>query len=298
MNRREFLKTVLLAGALPPALQAKSKRDTKEKTMIRNPGNLGAFYPASCGEIEKMIAHWNGILDEALKDRSILEAKPRAIIAPHAGYVYSGFTANIAHRILGNARPERVVVIGPSHHVYFEGVSVGLQDRYPTPCGELAIDRPYAEELARRFGLSFVPEAHDKEHSTETQMPFIRHYEPGAKVVELIYGRIDYTGLVPILEAVLAAPETAIVISSDLSHFYTLEQAKRLDEICLTGIANEDVATLDKGCEACGILGIKALVAVAKELGWKTQLLDYRTSADASGDTQRVVGYMSAIVTE
>ncbi|WP_456433489.1 AmmeMemoRadiSam system protein B [Nitratifractor sp.] len=263
---------------------------------IRIAGNMGAFYPGSCAEIDRMIDHFNGILDEALTDKSVLEAKPRAIIAPHAGYVYSGFTANVAHRILGNSLPKRVVVIGPSHHVYFEGVSVGLHDLYQSPCGDVPVDRAYAEELARRFGLVFVPEAHKKEHSTETQIPFVHHYEPEAKVVELIYGRIDYTALVPIIDAILADPDNAVVISSDLSHFYTLEQAKRLDNICLAGVAEEDVSLLDKGCEACGILGIKAIVAVAKEHGWKTQLLDYRTSANASGDTSRVVGYMSALI--
>ena len=266
--------------------------------MTRIAGNMGAFYPARCDEMEKMIAHWNGILDEALTDKSILDARPRAIIAPHAGYVYSGFTADIAHRILGNAHPKRVVVIGPSHHVYFEGVSVALSDEYQSPCGPVALDRTYSEALAREFGLIHVPEAHQKEHSTETQIPFIRHYEPKAKVVELIYGKIDYSALVPIIEKILANPDNAVVISSDLSHFYTLEQAKQLDSVCLAGVAEEDIALLDKGCEACGILGIKAMIAVAKKHGWKTRLLDYRTSADASGDTQRVVSYMSAIITE
>ncbi len=273
-----------------------SKIAKEKKMSTRIAGNMGAFYPASCSEIDRMIAHWNGILDEALKDKSILQEKPRAIIAPHAGYIYSGFTANIAHRILGNSRPKRVVVIGPSHHVYFEGISVGLQEEYQSPCGTVPIDKAYADELARDFGLGFVPQAHEKEHSTETQVPFVHHYEPEAKVVELIYGKIEYTELVPIIEAILADPDNAVVISSDLSHFYTLEQAKQLDNICLAGVAEEDIGILDKGCEACGILGIKAIVAVAKKYGWKTQLLDYRTSADASGDTQRVVGYMSALI--
>ena len=261
--------------------------------MIRIAGNSGAFYPGSCAEIEKMIEHWNGILDKALTDKSVLTEKPRAIIAPHAGYIYSGFTANIAHRILANSHPKRVVVIGPSHHVYFEGISGSMMDEYQSPCGSVPIDKVYLEELAQEFPLTFVPEAHNKEHSTETQVPFIQHYEPRAKLVELIYGKIDYTQLVPLIEKVLSDPENVVVISSDLSHFYTLDQAKQLDNICLAGVAEEDINLLDKGCEACGIIGIKAIVAVAKKEGWKTQLLDYRTSADASGDTERVVGYMS-----
>jgi len=280
------------------ALPTTHSKIKKEHKMIRIAGNMGAFYPNQCTEINKMITHWNGILDEALNDKKILNEKPRAIIAPHAGYIYSGFTANIAHRILGNAHPKRVVVIGPSHHVYFEGVSVALYDEYQSPCGSVAVDRSASEDLAREFGLIHVPEAHQKEHSTETQIPFIQHYEPEAQVVELIYGKIDYTALVPIVEKVLSDPDNAVVISSDLSHFYTLDQAKQLDNICLAGVAEEDIGLLDKGCEACGILGIKAIIAVAKKHGWKTRLLDYRTSADASGDTQRVVGYMSALVTE
>ncbi len=263
---------------------------------IRVSQNAGSFYPAKCKDIENMIEHWNTILDNAIEDKDILKQKPRAIIAPHAGYIYSGFTANVAHRILANSKPKRVVVIGPSHHVYFEGVSVSIQDEYQTPCGNLEIDNEYAEYLSQKFSLSFVPEAHRKEHSTETQIPFVKYYTPDVKVLELIYGKVDYHTLIPLLEEILSDLESVVVISSDLSHFYTLEEAKELDNICLVGIEKEEVEILDRGCEACGIIGIKAIISLARERGLKSQLLDYRTSADASGDTQRVVGYMSATI--
>lgn len=263
--------------------------------MTRRAGNAGTFYPASCSEIEKMINHFNSLLDSAVKDKSILNQSTRAIIAPHAGYIYSGFTANSAYRLLANSKAKRVVVIGPSHHVYFEGVSTTLADSYESPCGDIEIDTAYSETLAKKYGFVSVTQAHYKEHSTETQMPFIKHYLPNAKVVELIYGKIDYHKLVPIIKDILSDPDNAVVISSDLSHFYTLEQAKQLDNICLSGVAKEDVNILDKGCEACGIIGIKAMIEAAKEKGLKSELLDYRTSADASGDKSRVVGYMSAV---
>jgi len=263
--------------------------------MIRKAGNAGAFYPATCNEIEGMIGQFNDTLERAVSDRSILEKASRAIIAPHAGYVYSGFTANIVHRILGNAHPERVVVIGPSHHVYFRGISVATQERYETPCGAREIDTEFSQKLAEEYGLLFEPEAHRLEHSTETQMPFITHYAPQARIVELIYGQINYQQLVSIIESVLNDPRNAVVISSDLSHFYTLSEAEKLDAICMEGVDRLDVELLDQGCEACGILGIKAMVEVARRLGWRSTLLDYRTSADASGDTQRVVGYLSAM---
>ena len=263
--------------------------------MVRRAGNAGTFYPANCAEIEKMINHFNSVLDSAIRDKSILNQSTRAIISPHAGYIYSGFTANSAYRLLANSKAKRVVVIGPSHHVYFEGISVSLADRYETPCGDIAIDREYAYSLAKKYGFITAEQAHYKEHSTETQIPFIKHYLPDAKVVELIYGKINYQQLVPIIKDILSNPDNAVVISSDLSHFYTLEEAKQLDNICLAGVAKEDVNILDKGCEACGIIGIKAMIEAAKELGLKSELLDYRTSADASGDKSRVVGYMSAV---
>ena len=264
--------------------------------MKRIATNAGAFYPKTCHELERMIDEFNYMLESGLEDRSILEQRPRAIIAPHAGYIYSGFTANIAHRILANSRPKRVVVVGPSHHVYFEGVSITTQSVYASPCGDLSIDGTLTQKLVERFGLISVPEAHQKEHSTETQIPFICHYLPEVEVAELIYGQMDDRLLVPILEYVLRDLNTVVVMSSDLSHFYSQEQAERLDSICLEGIDRLDTGLLDQGCEACGIHGIKAILDVARMQGWHSTLLDYRTSADASGDTARVVGYVSATI--
>ncbi len=264
--------------------------------MKRRAGNAGAFYPANCGEIEMMIERWNGVRPaddnaEALSS----EVRPLSIISPHAGYIYSGFTANIAHRLLGNTKPKRVVVIGPSHHVYFEDISISLQESFETPCGDMPIDSAYARSLGEHFGLGFVEQAHGIEHSTETQMPFIKHYNPYAKVVEIIYGNASYTRLSLIIDHILSDPDNAVVISSDLSHFYTLQRAKQLDSICLEGIERLDISILDHGCEACGIIGIKAMIESAQKLSLASKLLDYRTSADASGDTGRVVGYMSAV---
>lgn len=274
------------------------KVEKKERKMVRRAVNLGAFYPAGCSDISQMIEHWNSILDEAIRDKEVLQQRPRAIIAPHAGYVYSGFTANIVHRLLGNTKAKRVIVIGPSHHVYFEGISGSMMDEYQTPCGTLPIDKEYLEKLVQHHPVLFVPEAHNKEHSTETQMPFIEHYLPQAKVVELIYGKVDYRKLIPLIVQLLQDPDNVVVISSDLSHFYTLDQAKKLDSICLEGVAKESNEILERGCEACGIIGIEAMIEAAKKLGLKSELLDYRTSADASGDKNRVVGYMSAIFVE
>jgi len=253
----------------------------------------GQFYPAAADEIKEMFDHYNRILDKHLEDTALLEKRPRAVIVPHAGYVYSAFTANIAFRLLHNSRAERVVVIGPSHRVYLKGTSIADYDRYETPFGTLPIERGTVEELKEKFGLVFIPEAH-QEHSTEVQMPFVKTYDPEASVVELVYGDEDPNRLAQIISYLLEDPKTVVVISTDLSHYYDVQKAKRLDSICLDAVQKLSPSELHQGCEACGKTGVEAMLIAARKMGLEPLLLDYRTSADASGDESQVVGYMSA----
>ena len=260
---------------------------------IRQTAVAGQFYPASETEIDQMIKHYNSILDENIKDKEILNTVPRAVIVPHAGYVYSGFTANIAFRLLANNQDlKTVVIIGPSHRVYVAGTSVADFDSYETPLGMMPVDRKLVERLESRFGLSFNPEAHH-EHSTEVQTPFIKEYMKDISVVELVYGAEEPERLAKVIEDLLDDPATGIVISTDLSHYYDIEKAKQLDSICLDAVQREDPAELHQGCEACGKIGVEAMLIAAGKKGLKPLLLDYRTSADASGDESQVVGYMS-----
>lgn len=253
----------------------------------------GAFYPGSCAEIESMINQYNAILDQALQNKEVLNIKPRAIIAPHAGYIYSGFTANFAHRVLKNSNPKRVIVIGPSHRIYLDGISGSFYDSFETPCGDLDIDKEYLEHLSSLFDIKFIEAAH-AEHSTEVQMPFIKHYLPDTKVIEMVYGDMDPFYLSKICEAILGDKDNAIVISTDLSHYYPLKEAEKLDTYCLKAVHDLDTSFLHAGCEACGKIGVEAIILAAKNMGLKSKILDYRTSADASGDESAVVGYMSA----
>ncbi len=264
---------------------------TRESTVA------GQFYPAKPEEIEAMFEHYNTILDEHLKDKTLLGQKPRAIIVPHAGYVYSAFTANIAFRLLENTEAKRVVVIGPSHRVYLQGTSIADFDDYATPMGMLSIDRDLVEKLKNKFGLQFNPQAHH-EHSTEVQMPFVKTYDQEAKIVELVYGDEDPQNLARIISYLLEDTETAVVISTDLSHYHDIQKAKDLDSICLDAVQNLSPKELHQGCEACGKIGVEAMLIAAGESGLKPILLDYRTSADASGDESGVVGYMSAAFVE
>ncbi|WP_331774224.1 AmmeMemoRadiSam system protein B [Sulfurospirillum sp. 1612] len=260
---------------------------------IRKTVVAGQFYPNSATKIHEMFAHYNQIIETHRDSKVRVNTKPRAIIVPHAGYIYSGFTASVAYSLLQNTKPKRIIVIGPSHRAYIDGISICDYEQYETPLGALTIDTNLVEELKNSFDLHFHPEA-QFEHSTEVQMPFIKHYIPEASVVELVYGRQAPEALAKLIALVLKDPQNAVVISTDLSHYYDINKAKNLDTVCLDAIEHLDTATLHQGCEACGMIGVEAMLLYAKKAKWQPLLLDYRTSADASGDKSQVVGYMSA----
>jgi AmmeMemoRadiSam system protein B len=249
----------------------------------------GTFYPQRAVELERYFEHFTTIYDE---ERSLPKIKSRAVIVPHAGYIYSGYSANIAYRILQKSGVKKFVVIGPSHKVAFEGISLCDFSSYDTPFGEIKSSDFLMQKLKERFHLSCFSDAHG-EHSTEVQFPFIKHYIEDSEIVELVYSYVPAQKLSQIIDLVLDEEEYGVIISTDLSHFYTLSNAARLDNICLEAIEKVDIDRLDEGCEACGITGVKALLLSAKKRGLNPLILDYRTSADASGDTNRVVGYAS-----
>ena len=252
------------------------------------------WYGGSCEAIESLIKHFNTIIDENVdknKAKEIFSMKPKALIVPHAGWVYSGFTANFAYRIASNTKPKRVVVIGPSHKFPIRGISVTLEDSYETPCGILPIDIEFSAKLIEKFGVANLEEVHI-EHSTEVQMPFIYHYFGKIPVVELIYGNYSPQHLKEIIKYSLK--DSLVIISSDLSHYYDIKTANRLDYNCLEAVENLDISYLNK-CEACGKIGITAMILAAKEKNLTSFIVDYRTSADVSADTSQVVGYMSAV---
>ncbi|NPA74218.1 MAG: AmmeMemoRadiSam system protein B [Epsilonproteobacteria bacterium] len=253
----------------------------------------GSFYPNNPLEIKKLFEHYNKLLDENLRDKEILDIKPKAVLVPHAGYIFSAFTANIAFRTLKNRKIKRVVVIGPSHKALIDGTSIADFDLYETPLGNITIDRTLTEQIIEKFKIPFIPSVHN-EHSTEVQMPFIKYYIPDANVVELVYGKEDPKNLQKIIDFVLQDDENAVVISTDLSHYYTLERASAIDNICLEAVWHLDTKRLHQGCEACGIIGMEAMILSAKNNDLKAILLDYRTSADVNQDNTEVVGYMSA----
>lgn len=249
----------------------------------------GSFYPASCEELQRTIQ--NFAIDTTDKKQRV-----RALVAPHAGYIYSGQSAALAYSRVATTKVKRVVVIGPSHRVAFEGASVGLHESCITPCAELPVDLDCAHALIDNYDcLGFNPAAHS-EHSTETQFPLIHHYLGIVPVVEIVYAYTTAGELLPIVEHLLADDETLLVISTDLSHFHQRDEAEQIDAICCRALRKLQSSLLANGGEACGMLGLTALIDAAARLMLHSELTDYRTSFDASGDAQRVVGYLSGLI--
>jgi MEMO1 family protein len=257
---------------------------------IRKAVVSGSFYPDKKEEILKYINHFNSVKTNIDTFENI-----KAIIVPHAGYIYSGFTANLAYNLVNKEDIKRVLVFGPSHRVYLKGASVALYDEYETPLGNLTIDKEFSQKLIDKYDFLEFNEECEFEHSTETQAPFIKHYFENVQLVEIVYGEIDYKDLSKVIDEVLEDEQNFVVISTDLSHFYTLEEANKKDNICLNAIDKKDLEMFDY-CEACGKTGVKAVINWAIKNNYETKVLNYCTSADVTKDKSRVVGYTSALI--
>ena len=262
---------------------------------MRKMSNIG-FYPENCNEIKNFIDYFNEILDKNIDEENkkrLFKVPPKALIVPHAGWVYSGFTANFVYRMTQNFENKRVILIGPDHKIGFQGASICLDTQYETPCKKLDIDIEYSNLLKEKFELIYLENAHN-EHSTEVQAPFIAHYIKNPSIVEIVYSDYSANKLSKIIDFLLKDENNLIIISTDLSHYYDKKTAMALDYNCIQAVYDLDVNKLDK-CEACGKIGINAMIKSADKNNLSSLVVDYRTSADANNDENQVVGYMSAI---
>src|SRR3954454_3094125 len=253
---------------------------------VRAPAVAGQFYPADPGELRRMVA---GFLAEG--SAAGARPAPKAIIAPHAGYVYSGSIAGSAFRAVAPAAGtiERVVLLGPSHFVRLTGLPLPGDPLYATPLGEVAIGSSGAQAALRLPQVRVFPQAHEREHSLEVEVPFLQVLLGDFELVPLVVGEAGAAEVAEVLGRLWGGPETLIVVSSDLSHYLQYAAAQQADR----ATADEILALggpLDP-LQACGALPINGLLAAARQRGLVPELLDLRNSADTAGDPSRVVGY-------
>ncbi|MHC1744080.1 MAG: AmmeMemoRadiSam system protein B [Syntrophobacteraceae bacterium] len=309
MNETEWRRTrhlrmfVLLAGALAllanePAT-ATAKATTREE--IREPAIAGTWYPGSPGELRQQVVSFLAGVPVA---GGTAPENVVALIAPHAGYVYSGQVAAYAYKQIDGRTFDTVVIIAPSHRVPFSGVAVYDRGGFRTPLGVMEIDRELTEALEKKDKrIRFVPDAHTQEHALEIQLPFIQVLLPRARLVPLLMGdqdRATCEALADALASACAGKSVLIVASSDLSHFHSYDKAKRLDQVVLDQVTGLDPnglldALAQSKCEACGGGPMVTAMLTARKLGaTRSKVLHYANSGDVTGDRTRVVGYMAA----
>lgn len=251
---------------------------------MRKPAVAGIFYPLKENDLKSEIVK---LLTDA--EKPALPGRIKAIIAPHAGYRFSGPVAASAFKILEKVPFKKVVLLGPSHQVFFEGASIATEE-FITPLGVVRCGD--VKDWLKKPIIDF-PSAHLAEHSLEVLLPFLQGMLGDFEMFAIVMGEVDEEDLAKTIIGHLDA-DTLLVISSDLSHYLPYNEAQKKDKESLNRIMNGE----PDGIDACGAAPIRVLMRVAKALDWKPMLLDCRNSGDVSGDKSKVVGYAAMVYTK
>ena len=257
---------------------------------IRHPAVAGTFYPA---ERQHLATTIQDFLDSAGTDAGLVF--PKAIIVPHAGYIYSGQTAAEAYARLAAGRKtiRRVILLGPAHRLAVRGLALPQADIFETPLGRVVLDKAAMTSLRKLSQVVVSAEVHAHEHALEVQLPFLQSVVQDFSLVPLLVGLASAGEVAEVLEVLWGNEETVIVVSSDLSHYLPYAQAREIDRLTVQNIlALEDSLTHQ---QACGATSINGLIRAAKKHRLHPNLLAMCNSGDNSGDKQRVVGYAAFI---
>ncbi len=255
-------------------------------TTIRKPAVAGMFYPGDPLVLQRQ-------LDAFLSDQEPRQAHPKALIVPHAGYIYSGPVAASAYRLLNSIRGQitRVVLLGPAHRVAFTGLAATSMQYFETPLGLVTVDQAAIETLLALPQVRIIDEAHREEHSLEVQLPFLqRVLGDKFSLVPLVVGDADSGSVAEVIEALWGGPETLVLISSDLSHYHDYATAQELDSATSRAIEQLEPQAIDYE-QACGRIPVSGLLLAARHHKLHAKTLDLRNSGDTAGDRDRVVGY-------
>jgi len=274
---------------------------------IRPPAVAGRFYPDNPVELRRMIENF---LHEAATPTgsacgteaglSWRRPVPKALIAPHAGFHYSGPVAASAYAQLAPVRDvlKHVVLLGPSHYVLFDGIAASSVQAFATPLGTVPVDTAAIAGICSRLPqVSVRDDAHADEHALEVQLPFLQVVLADFKIIPLLVGEASDKEIEAVIEALWGGDETRFVISSDLSHYHDYETAQATDTETARIIESLDAGKLH-GDLACGFRPICGLLSAAKERGLRCCSVDLRNSGDMSGDRDHVVGYGAFVFTE
>lgn len=254
-------------------------------TSIRAPAVSGTFYPADAMKLQEMV---DGFIQGARHGGET----PKAIIAPHAGFIYSGPVAASAYARLETHAEQikRVILVGPSHRVGFNGLAAPDVDYFETPLGRVSIDQNTIKTLLDLPWVRRLERAHVLEHSLEVQLPFLQTVLNDFSLIPLVVGHAEVSEVAQVIERLWGGDDTLIVISSDLSHYLDYNAARAIDAV--TSKAIEEMRDQDVDYDqACGALSVRGLLRVAKKRHLHCETVDLRNSGDTAGSRDSVVGY-------
>jgi len=246
----------------------------------------GTFYSDDARELDEELTTY---FDRAAPSTQKLY---KAVIAPHAGTIFSGPVAAQAYKVLEGYRDQikKVVLLGPSHRVAFEGMALSEDDGWETPLGEVPLDKEGAQSIENCPGVFKPRRAHALEHIVEIHLPFLQKALESFTLLPIVVGDARPEDVAEVLKKVWGGDETLIVISSDLSHYLSYDDAKKVDAQTSKNIINLK-GNLLQWNDCCGRIPIQGLLLVAGERGLKAEILDYRNSGDTAGPHEKVVGY-------
>jgi hypothetical protein len=258
---------------------------------VRPAAVAGAFYPEQADALRKLLA-------ECFATTKSAAFRPKALIVPHAGYIYSGPIAASAYALLKPLRAviRRVVLLGPVHRVWVAGLALPGVAAFETPLGQVQLDQAGIAAIANLPQVSVSAAAHAEEHSLEVHLPFLQSVLADFSLIPLAVGGASPEQVAEVLERLWGGDETLIVISSDLSHFLPYAEAKLVDSATARAILKLDSHLV--GEQACGAYPLNGLLLAARRHGLTPHLLDLRNSGDTAGDRGRVVGYGAFALTE
>jgi AmmeMemoRadiSam system protein B len=279
--KKSFFCFLLITGLF---FMATSNVFAGQNPRVRQPAVAGQFYPDNPAELKRDIESYLS------KGKKLPEA-PAMLISPHAGYVFSGPVAAMGYATIDKTI-RTVIILGPSHHAWFPGVSIADVDSFATPLGSVALDAGIVKKLRASSMVHSVPAADGPEHSVEVQIPFLQTVLHSFSIVPIVMGNVDPVAVADLILPYIT-PATLVVASSDFSHYQSNAAARKLDDRSIATILSQDESGF---IEACGEKPIRVVMHLAKKLSCAPQLLDARTSFDTApqyGMADRVVGYAS-----
>jgi AmmeMemoRadiSam system protein B len=265
----------------------------KTRSRIRPSACAGRFYPDDATALRQSVETYLKLAGP------VSGVFPKAMIAPHAGYIYSGPIAGSAYRSWRGAgdRIQRVILLGPAHYAEFEGFALSSATGFETPLGVAPVDHDWTESVRRFPRVRVLDSAHDPEHALEVQLPFLQTVLEQFSIVPLLVGVAGDDEVSEVLEQLWGGPETRVVVSSDLSHYHDYHRASALDAATARAIEQLDPGAID-GDHACGSRAIRGLLGLARRQGLGARAVDLRNSGDTAGPRDRVVGYGAFVFQE